>query len=213
MRAIPFALTAIVLAIAGSTNADNLESSNTSMATPRIKAAVAANATAVDASEVEQVVYGEPTCCAVCEKKCCCHKRARIVCEMKKVTKEYWTCECEEVATMLPRVCVGLSLPWGGGSDCESCGETCGGEGCGAPCANPPKPGKYRTRRTPVLKTYTVEVPVYKCVVDYCCGGGCADIVDAKIGSLKSDEKSPSKVAEDSVPKVALRPNDEGYGG
>ena len=212
MRTKPFALAAIVVALASSTNAGNPELTNPAAAMLDSKPAVAQASPAVDLGNIQQVVYGEPTCCAACAKKCQCHKRTRIVCEMVKVKKKYWTCECEDVGTMLPGVCFDFSLPHCGNKDCGDacCSDACG-NGCDGDCPTTPKPGICRTRRTPVQKTYTEEVPVYKCVVDYCCSGGCADAVDSTIAG--GSNQQTAKVAEPAVPKVALRPDTEGYGG
>ncbi|MEW4564912.1 hypothetical protein AB1K70_20470 [Bremerella sp. JC770] len=159
---------------------------------------------------MEQMVYGEPGCCAHCTQQCACQKRTHIVCEMKKVKKTVFDCECEDVcglnpSSMLPNSLFGISL-WGhkkvgcGETGCADCASGC--------CTKAPKASHCRTRKILVKKTITVEVPVYKCVVEYCCDG-CGSAIEVA-GNAASSQTAAQK---QEVPHVAQLPRHQaGYG-
>ncbi len=159
---------------------------------------------------MEQMVYGEPGCCARCTQACVCQKRTRVVCEMKKVKKTVFDCECEDVcglnpSSMLPDSLFGISL-WGhkqvgcGDTGCSDCAAGC--------CTKPPVASHCRTRKILVKKTITVEVPVYKCIVEYCCDGCGHDI-----GVAQNNLTSQTAANEKEVPYVARLPRHQGgYG-
>ena len=123
-------------------------------------------------SEVQ--VRGAADECGHCGCHCGCHKHCRVVCEMKKVVKHVWVVECEEFCPTLPNR---------RGCHCGDCGCNGAGEadcGCGRgkcdPCAVEnqknyitPKCGKTRTKKKLIKKEVECLVPVYKCVVVYCC--------------------------------------------
>jgi len=119
-------------------------------------------------------VCGTPDCCGACGAKCCCQKTCKVVCEMKQVKRTVWVVECEEFCTSLPNCdrdpCRRCNSCRGAKASCWSC--------CNDPCAAlnsrnyvPPKCGKVRCRKKLVKKEITCEVPVYKCVVVFCCPG------------------------------------------
>lgn len=172
-------------------------------------------ATRLDATKgpdgpLELVVFGEPGCCCECERRCRCGKKTRIVCEMKKITKHRWKCECEDVCTLLPGKLCGLLGKGGPGAGCcDGCGD---GDCCDActQCDTPPRTGVCRTVKRLVKEAYVVEKPVYKCVVEYCCPG-CSDIVDARAADQPTTAESAK--GESRTPRVALLPlNGSGYG-
>ncbi|MEW4452399.1 hypothetical protein AB1L30_06905 [Bremerella sp. JC817] len=157
-----------------------------------------------------QVVYGEPSCCARCTQQCACQKHTRIVCEMKKVKKTVFDCECEDVcgllpSSMLPDSLFGISL-WGHKK--TGCGEAGCGDCAAGCCTKAPVATHCRTRKVLVQKTITVEVPVYKCVVEFCCDS-CGGAIDSA-----GSEKSPVADAKsEDVPHVATLPrNQSSYG-
>jgi hypothetical protein len=161
---------------------------------------------------IQQVVFGTPRCCGVCESKCRCHKHTEIVCEMKKVPMTRWTYECEDVCTLLPGVMFGLSPLH---SSADSCADKCA-DGCCEGCRHgvdadcPPRPGKCRTVKHLVMEEYTVEMPVYKCVVRYCCKG-CGDTIAD--GSTDAKEKTADTATPEKTPRVAMIPRHvTGYG-
>jgi hypothetical protein len=150
--------------------------------------------------QIEQVVYGAPGCCSCCEAKCGCTKYARIVCEMKKIPMHEWECECENVCTLVPAKRIGWSFPnFGklfGCCDDAACSDECAAGCCedGACDCERPKLGCCRVRRSPVMKEYAVEVPVYKCVVEYCCpncGDPAAPMRTARLRRRKKTRASP----------------------
>lgn len=158
---------------------------------------------------MEQLVYGEPGCCARCTQACVCQKRTRVICEMKKVKKTVFDCECEDVcglnpSSMFPESLFGISL-WGHKK--VGCGET-GCSDCAAGCCTKaPIASHCRTRKILVKKTITVEVPVYKCVVEYCCDG-CGSAI-----GFADNVSSQTAAKEQEVPYVAKLPrNNAGYG-
>ena len=162
-------------------------------------------------AEMQQIVYGEPGCCAHCRQACPCQKQTRIVCEMKKVKKKAWATECDDVCTLVP------SSPWPKlswpkwslfGASSASCGDApCGDAACdNEPCHEAPRAGHCRTRTILVEKEYVVEVPVYKCVVEFSCTA-CGQ--EASAGHLSVTESAGN--ASD-VPRVATLPRDRsGY--
>ena len=161
-------------------------------------------------ANMEQVVYGDPSCCARCATSCACQKRTRIVCEMKKVKKTSFVCECEDVcglrpSSMLPDSLFGFSLF---GSKKVGCGEVgCSdcAQGC---CQKAPIAAHCRTRKILVEKTTTVEVPVYKCVVEFCCDG-CGHSIDA----APEKAKGQADASEAETYRTARLPRDpSGYG-
>lgn len=167
-------------------------------------------ANALAPANMEHVIYGEPNCCARCATPCACAKRTRIVCEMKKVKKTSWTCECEDVCgirprSMLPDSLFGFSLF---GSKKMGCGEVgCAdcAQGC---CQKAPVASHCRTRKILVEKITTVEVPVYKCVIEYCCDG-CGSAIDA----APSEPAGKAAATQPEVPRTASLPRDRsGYG-
>ncbi len=117
---------------------------------------------------------GAPDCCAQCGDSSCQPKVCRVVCDVKKIKKYRWHVECEEFCVPLPGCRLGGCKP-----ACESgCGVPDGCvEGCGAACLPnrlvPPKCGPVRYRKKLVKKEYTIEVPIYRCVVRYLCAGCC----------------------------------------
>ncbi|PQO38745.1 hypothetical protein C5Y96_02370 [Blastopirellula marina] len=155
---------------------------------------------------MEQMVYGEPGCCAHCTQQCACQKRKHVICEIKKVKKTVFDCECEGVcglnpSSMLPDSLFGISL-WGHKK--VGCGEAGCGDCAAGCCPKAPQASHCRTRKVLVKKTITVEVPVYKCVVEYCCDG-CGGAIDFAASDATSKEKD--------VPHVASLPsNQAGYG-
>ncbi len=163
--------------------------------------------------QIEQVVYGAPGCCSCCEAKCGCTKYARIVCEMKKVPRHEWECECVNVCTLVPAKKIGWSFPSLGSlfgcCDDADCSDECA-DGCceGGECGyDRPKLGCCRVRRSPVLKEYTVEVPVYKCVVEYCCPE-CGDPLTSNKGNAAAIAEQEKKA---SVRVAALPRHTVGY--
>lgn len=89
---------------------------------------------------------GGSECCAACGRHvACAQKTCQIVCDVKKEKKSYWCVECEEICTLLPGR--------------RECGE----------CSPPPRCGSSKCVKKLVKKEYSVEVPVYKCVVLYLC--------------------------------------------
>lgn len=159
---------------------------------------------------MEQMVYGEPGCCAHCTQQCTCQKRTYVVCEMKKVKKTVFNCECENVcglnpSSMFPDSLFGISL-WG--HKPMGCGETGCGDCAAGCCKKAPKASHCRTRKVLVKKTITVEVPVYKCVVEYCCDG-CGNSIE----TAGSDATAQTAAKEREVPHVATLPQHQGgYG-
>lgn len=159
---------------------------------------------------MEQIVYGEPSCCAHCTQQCACQKRTHIVCEMKKVKKTVFDCECEDVcglnpSSMFPDSLFGITL-WGHKQ--MGCGETGCGDCAAGCCTKAPKASHCRTRKVLVKKTITVEVPVYKCVVEYCCDG-CGSSIEI----AGSDAASQAAAKQKDVPHVATLPRHQaGYG-
>lgn len=145
--------------------------------------------------------FGTPDACGACGVKSCCQKTCKVVCEMKKVKRTVWAVECEEFCAPLPnfkRSCGscgvdGCEVDQSG--DCGSCGE----DPC-APLYNrdyiPPKCSKVRTRKKLVKKEVTCEVPVYKCVVVYCCPGCC----DAESGLEDAPVPEATQQAIDVAP-------------
>ncbi|MBN1393619.1 MAG: hypothetical protein JW959_01120 [Pirellulales bacterium] len=128
-----------------------------------------------DPKACEEVrVCGSADCCGYCGCHCQCEKHCRVVCEMKAVKKHVWVVECEEFCATLPR-------RHGRCLDGCGCGDACKADcGCSSgkcdPCAVeegkcriPPKCGKMRTRKKLIKKEIECKVPVYKCVVVYCC--------------------------------------------
>jgi len=157
-----------------------------------------------------QMVYGEPSCCAHCTQQRVCQKRTRIVCEMKKVKKTVFDCECEDVcglnpSSMLPDSLFGISL-WG--HKRVGCGETGCGDCAAGCCTKAPVASHCRTRKILVKKIIAVEVPVYKCIVEYCCDG-----CGSAIGMAESDLASRTAAEEKEVPHMARLPHHQsGYG-
>ncbi|MBI1247877.1 hypothetical protein GC197_08500 [bacterium] len=161
-------------------------------------------------ASMEQVVVGEPNCCGHCSCQATCQKRTRIVCEMKKVKKKVFDCECEDICTvlpssMLPDSLFGISL-WGkkhvgcGEVGCSDCAQGC--------CTKAPVAGHCRTRKILVVKTVTEQVPVYKCVVEYCC-----DSCGRDIAAPEAANSAKIDPAADEVHHVARLPRDPGgYG-
>ncbi|GAB6165825.1 hypothetical protein JCM19992_18250 [Thermostilla marina] len=152
---------------------------------------------------------GAPNHCAECGRNAPCQKKVcRIECGTKTITKHCWCVEEEDMCTMLPR----LGDPCK--SSCTACGEPgCGEVGCEAGCSNgcekcgglrqlgckpdkivPPKPGRARTTRRLVKKEYTIEVPVYKTVVEYVCGACGAE------EAAPVEEKAPTQAAPEPAP-------------
>lgn len=160
---------------------------------------------------MEQVVYGEPICCAHCTQHCACQKQTYVVCEMKKVKKTVFDCETEDVCgllpqSMLPDTLFGFSL-WG--SKKVGCGEDGCGDCAAGCCTKSPKAGHCRSRKVLVKKTIVVEVPVYKCVVEYSCDS-CGNAID--VAELKQ-ESSQASLSKKEEPRVATLPrNQAGYG-
>ena len=107
-----------------------------------------------------------PDCCAQCGDKAPCQpKTCRVVCGVKKVKKYCWQVKCEEFCLPMPG-CRKSASGCGAVDECDP--------GCGpAKAPTPPKCGKVRCRKKLVKKEYTVEVPIYKCVVKNVCGECC----------------------------------------
>jgi hypothetical protein len=127
---------------------------------------------------------------------------------MKKVPMTRWNYECEDVCTLLPGVMFDLSPLHSKDCCVDGCCEGCR-HGADADC--PPRPGKCRTVKHLVLEEYDVEMPVYKCVVRYCCAG-CGDTIAD--GSAATGEKTADAAKPEKTPRVAMIPrHDTGYGG
>lgn len=95
------------------------------------------------------------TCGLTCCDRCGCHaacvqKTCQVVCEMTKETKTSWSVECKEICPLMP--------------GCHHCGDE------GPP---PPRCGHPKCVKKLVKKEYSVEVPVYKCVVQLLCPDCC----------------------------------------
>ena len=125
----------------------------------------------------EVQVCGSADNCGHCGCNCHCQKYCRVVCEMKKVKKHVWVVECEEFCTTLPgrrdRCCRKGDCNCQGSCDAD-CG-CCQGKKCD-PCEplnkrhyNQPRCGKMRTKKKLIKKEVVCLVPVYKCIVVYCC--------------------------------------------
>ena len=100
---------------------------------------------------------GTPNCCAKCGVVSACQPQpCKVVCDVKKVKKHRWVVEQEEFC--VPEPCRAR----------RSCNQGCG-ETCAPSCLVQPKPGAVRCRKKLVKEEYTVEVPIYKCVVEYSC--------------------------------------------
>ncbi len=155
---------------------------------------------AVPTSPLAQEVYGEPNCCAHCRKVSPCQKQTRVVREMKKVTRHTFEVQCDQVCSLKPTAWFGFSWLH------AALGTACGQEA--ADCGEPlPEAGHCRTRKTLVRKEYVVEVPVYKCVVEYHCVP-CGEAIgpDPRSASTSGDNANQ-------VPRVARLPqSSSGYG-
>ncbi|RCS46380.1 hypothetical protein DTL42_15545 [Bremerella cremea] len=162
------------------------------------------------AEKMDQIVFGEPNCCGHCATQCECQKRTRIVCEMKKVKKVSFSCDSEQVcgllpSSMLPDTLFGISLFGHKKTGCGETGCTDCAQGC---CDKAPRATHCRTRRVLVRKTTTVEVPAYKCVVEYCCQG-CGAAIDAAPQAATKQ----AAVSDAEVQRMAALPRDRsGYG-
>ena len=90
---------------------------------------------------------GGPTCCARCGCHAACVKSCQVVCEMTKETRTCYCVEYREFCPLMPGF------------------HECGDHGC----APPPRCAAPRWVKKLVTKEYQVEVPVYKCVLQYLC--------------------------------------------
>jgi hypothetical protein len=122
---------------------------------------------------------GTPSCCAQCGGHRTCQKRVRrMVCEMKEVKKVCWGVECEVFQPLRPaglaKTGCGSSCGVSCGTSCDpTCGQTC--RGCNRhECVTCCEPGKARCKKKLMKREITVNVPVYKCVVEYVCPGCCS---------------------------------------
>ena len=163
--------------------------------------------------------FGSCDHCGRCGCQSRCEKQCRIVCEMKEVKKTVWVVECEEFCTMLPRLCGPCANECHSGQ-CGACGPEhspdCGCEGCQKkcdPCAAekdkcyyPPKCGKARVKKKLVKKEVVCKVPVYKCVVVYCCPqcgcneGGAGTPPPAAKQKPLPPAPAPHKTTQDAAP-------------
>ncbi len=136
-------------------------------------------AQAAVARDCGQSCGAEPECCAGCGETAACQPtKCQIVCGVKKIKKHCWVVEREEFCTLLPG-CRDRGCNRGCQSGCDSgCGEAddCGqgcGETCSTKCLVPPRAGPVHCRKKLIKKEYTIEIPIYKCVVRNLCGGCC----------------------------------------
>jgi len=135
-----------------------------------------------------------PTACEPCVKPKC---KCEVVCETKKVTKSCWVVEEEQFCPLLPGHCRPLR------GACDPCGETCD-TGCDDGCGDevtPPRCGMCRTRKKLVKKTWTVEVPVYKCVP--CDAPDCCEATGCGAGPV---DAAPATPADELPPAPAVAP-------
>ena len=148
----------------------------------------------------EVQVCGSADTCGHCGCKCCCEKYCRVVCEMKKVKKHVWVVECEEFCITLPRrrCCCDGCGSCGGGSGCNCDGCNCGCGKCdpceaeNRKCYIPPRCGKMRVKKKLIKKEVVCLVPVYKCVVVYCCPKcECSACGEAASPSSSTKQASP----------------------
>ncbi len=149
-----------------------------------------------------------PECCAGCGETAACQPtKCQIVCGVKKIKKHCWVVECEEFCTPLPG-CRKRGCNSGCGSECgavEDCDQGCDAT-CSPKCLVPPKCGPVRCRKKLVKKEYTIEVPIYKCVVQNLCGG-CCDPSGCKIEEGGGEvEESPQPAPENSQQTLDLPP-------
>lgn len=94
---------------------------------------------------------GGPNLCDRCGcHAACVQKTCQVVCETKKEIKTRWEVECKEICPLMP-----------------GCRDCCTG------CPGPPRCGHSKCVKNLVKKEYTVDVPVYKCVVKYLCADCC----------------------------------------
>lgn len=123
---------------------------------------------------------GSARCCARCGAASDCCKQCKIVCEMKDVKKTVWVVTCSEVCTVMPncghRCGCGCDNCKTAQAKCESCEDKDAGCPKHDPCAAeknkhyvPPKCGRVREVKKLTPKEVVCQVPVYKCVVEYCC--------------------------------------------
>ncbi|HEX5442947.1 MAG TPA: hypothetical protein VFW87_03920 [Pirellulales bacterium] len=92
-------------------------------------------------------------CCQHCGRHTDCCKVCRVVCEMTKVSKPEFECECEDFCVPGPSQCETV---------CDDCGNKCR--------VYTPGCAKVRTRVKLVRKEVVQEKPSYKWVVeDVCC--------------------------------------------
>ncbi|PQO36364.1 hypothetical protein DTL21_10735 [Bremerella cremea] len=199
----------VVLAVAVASFAGQVQSQEP-VNVPPVPSVAAPSSTVPQAAQMPHVIYGEPSCCARCATACQCQKHTRIVCEMKKVKKTSWTTECEDVcsllpSSMLPDSLFGISLFGHKKLGCGEVGCADCAQGC---CDKAPIAGHCRTRKVLVQKTTTIEVPVYKCVVEYCCQG-CGSAIDAAPEAPAQQAALPDA----NVHRMAGLPRDRsGYG-
>jgi len=136
-------------------------------------AALAAIVSAASAKDdCGPAALGDPGCCARCERHAPCQKKTcQVVCEMKKEKKHKWAVECTEFCPLLPGCKDRSRDPGCGDPGCGDPGCADPGQGCGGKCDPPPRCGRHKCVKKLVKKEYEVEVPVYKCVVQYLCDG------------------------------------------
>ena len=150
-----------------------------------------AHAAGQDCSRPE-ACYGSPDRCCRCGTCCPCFRYSVIVRETKTVTKHRWACPWKDIG--VPRPTFEKLLPggytstdgcWGAGcagGDCQAVG--CSGENC----EPMPRCGKIYPARRLMKQEYTVEVPVYKCIVLY----RCADCREADAGDREEGPAEPA---------------------
>lgn len=121
-------------------------------------------------------------CCNHCGCRCdCLQKVCTVVRDTKKAPKTCWCVERQEIGLLMP-----------------------GHRDCCDPCDKPPRCGRTKCVQKLVKKEYTVEVPCYKCVVQYlcptCCGGH-------SNGSTPVAPNPPApKPAPAATPKIPMPP-------
>jgi hypothetical protein len=178
--------------------------------------AIAANSFAGDESR--------DCACSQCGCQAHCHKRCRLVCEMKDVKKVCYTCKCEDF-------CVpGPSCVCGEVCECDPCSS-----GCSCKCLSclfgdgtthrkiwkPSCETRLFTRNKLYKYEVTKQVPTYKWVVEYCCNScqtaapcatdgippAAATVKSAESGSKLPTDGQISPPAELDMPQTAAAVN------
>jgi hypothetical protein len=141
-------------------------------------------------------------CCVRCgETSGCQPKVCQIVCGTKKVKKCAWRVECEDFCVPLPG-CRKDNCSTGGCTPVGSCEQGCG-ETCSTKCLVRPKCGPVRSRKRLVKVEYTIEVPIYKCVVQPLCGGCCEPGAG---GVVAEPAKAAAASSRQTLPRPPLPP-------